>query len=116
MTQKSAVLAPIPRARVATATAVKPGDFNSVRAPNRMSRHQSSMWTSSGLDGRRLCAGSLQVLDTRQPTEGWERLSEEPPGPDQVGPAVRLHPSREREPDLDGAQRLAGPRRLDAGE
>jgi hypothetical protein len=33
ITEKMAVLAPIPKARVSTATSVKPGFFNIVRAP-----------------------------------------------------------------------------------
>jgi hypothetical protein len=44
-TLKIAVLAPMPRARVRTATRVKPGLLVSIRAPKRTSCHSASSQT-----------------------------------------------------------------------
>ena len=43
MTEKIAVLAPMPRARVRTTTVVNPGFLRSVRTPKRISMKKSSM-------------------------------------------------------------------------
>src|SRR5437016_8420619 len=46
---KIAVLAPMPRARVRTATAVKPGDLRSRRRPKRSEEHTSELQSLTNL-------------------------------------------------------------------